>query len=231
MNNQKGFALVLALVMLVVMSLMGGALIVVASGDHKTNNISDHYQQTFYVAETALIEGEKYLINQHLGPWGTSGSELGVRKKRDMLPSNQKTKFDGNMLVFKNYSAADKTDDWYIDTKKSCFNSFSGIKQDDFYVVTAQSGNFGILVDDSLMAYTPTLDEQKQIRKLYNYYYEFFITKGGSASFSGSGSSVAQGKTDSTTKGIAYKIYGCGIYGGADRMVVALESSVVLPRQ
>ena len=231
MNNQKGFALVLALVMLVVMSLMGGALIVVASGDHKTNNVSDHYQQTFYVAETALIEGEKYLINQHLGPWGTSGSELGVRKKRDMLPSNQKTKFDGNMLLFKNYSAADKTDDWYIDTKKSCFNSFSGIKQDDFYVVTAQSGNFGILVDDSLMAYTPTLDEQKQIRKLYNYYYEFFITKGGSASFSGSGSSVAQGKTDSTTKGIAYKIYGCGIYGGADRMVVALESSVVLPRQ
>ena len=231
MNNQKGFALVLALVMLVVMSLMGGALIVVASGDHRTNNVSDNYQQTFYVAETALLEGEKYLINQHLGPWGTSGSELGVRKKRDMLPSNQKTKFDGNMLVFKNYSAADKTDDWYIDTKESCFNSFSGIKQDDFYVVTAQSGNFGILVDDSLMAYTPTLDEQKQIRKLYNYYYEFFITKGGSASFSGSGSSVAQGKTDSTTKGIAYKIYGCGIYGGADRMVVALESSVVLPRQ
>ena len=231
MNNQKGFALVLALVRLVVMSLMGGALIVVASGDHRTNNVSDHYQQTFYVAETALIEGEKYLKNQHLGPWGTSGSELGVRKKRDMLPSNQTTKFDGNMLVFKNYSSADKTDDWYIDTKKSCFNSFSGIKQDDFYVVTAQSGNFGILVDDSLMAYTPTLDEQKQIRKLYNYYYEFFITKGGSASFSGAGSSVAQGKTDSTTKGIAYKIYGCGIYGGADRMVVALESSVVLPRQ
>ena len=82
MNNQKGFALVLALVMLVVMSLMGGALIVVASGDHRTNNVSDNYQQTFYVAETALIEGEKYLINQHLGPWGTSGSELGVRKKK-----------------------------------------------------------------------------------------------------------------------------------------------------
>ena len=66
MNNQKGIALVLALVMLVVMSLMGGALIVVASGDHRTNNVSDNYQQTFYVAETALLEGEKYLINQHL---------------------------------------------------------------------------------------------------------------------------------------------------------------------
>ena len=231
MNNQKGFALVLALVMLVVMSLMGGALIVVASGDHRTNNVSDNYQQTFYVAETALLEGEKYLINQHLGPWGTSGSELGVRKKRDMLPSNQTTKFDGKMLVFKNYTTANKSEDWYIDTSKSCFNSFSGIKQDDFYVVTAQSNNFGILVDEGLSAYTKSDAETKQIKKLKNYYYEFFITKGGSASFSGSGSSVAQGRTDSTTKGIAYKIYGCGIYGGSDRMVVALESSVVLPRQ
>ena len=34
-NKQPGFALVLALVLLLVMSLMGGALIVIASGDHK----------------------------------------------------------------------------------------------------------------------------------------------------------------------------------------------------
>ena len=39
------------------MSLMGGALIVSAS-DHQSNNISDEYQQTFYVAETALFEGK-----------------------------------------------------------------------------------------------------------------------------------------------------------------------------
>ena len=72
MKKQKGFALVLALVLLVVMSLMGGALIVVSSGDHQVNNTSDNYEQTFYVAETALLEGEKYLINQHLGAWDTS---------------------------------------------------------------------------------------------------------------------------------------------------------------
>ena len=35
-SSEKGFALVLSLVLLLVMSLMGGALIVVASGDHKT---------------------------------------------------------------------------------------------------------------------------------------------------------------------------------------------------
>ena len=40
-NKQKGFALVLSLVLLLAMSLMGGALIVVASSDHQGNNSSD----------------------------------------------------------------------------------------------------------------------------------------------------------------------------------------------
>ena len=63
-KNEKGFTLVLSLVLLLVMSLMGGALIVISSGDHQSNNSSDQYQQTFYVAETALLEGEKNLINR-----------------------------------------------------------------------------------------------------------------------------------------------------------------------
>ena len=67
-DNEKGFALVLSLVLLLVMSLMGGSLIVITAGDHQNNNTSDTYQQTFYVAETALLEGEKYIINQYLGP-------------------------------------------------------------------------------------------------------------------------------------------------------------------
>ena len=65
-NNEKGFALVLSLVLLLVMSLMGGALIVISAGDHQSNNRNEDYQQTFYVAETALLEGEKYILNQAL---------------------------------------------------------------------------------------------------------------------------------------------------------------------
>ena len=65
-KNEKGFALVLSLVLMLAMSLMGGALIVISAGDHQSNNRSDEYQQTFYVAETALIEGEKYVLNQFL---------------------------------------------------------------------------------------------------------------------------------------------------------------------
>ena len=67
-KNQKGFTLVLSLVLLLVMSLMGGSLVVIASGDHQNNNTSDQYQQTFYVAEHALLEAEKHLINRILGP-------------------------------------------------------------------------------------------------------------------------------------------------------------------
>ena len=66
-KNQKGFALVLSLVLMLAMSLMGGALIVISASDHQSNNTADDYQQTFYVAETALLEGEKYLINKAMG--------------------------------------------------------------------------------------------------------------------------------------------------------------------
>ena len=68
-KKEKGFALVMALVLLMLMSLMGGGLIVITSGDHQSNNTSDQYQQAFYVAETGLIEAEKTIVNQYLGPW------------------------------------------------------------------------------------------------------------------------------------------------------------------
>ena len=82
-NSEKGFALVLSLVLLLVMSLMGGTLIVISSGDHKNNNTSDEYQQTFYVAETALIEGEKYIADNYLGHWISSRDDLIYDDKDD----------------------------------------------------------------------------------------------------------------------------------------------------
>ena len=65
-NKEKGFALVLSLVLLLAMSLMGGGLVVIASSDHQSNNSSDEYQQTFYVAETALMQAEKSLVDKML---------------------------------------------------------------------------------------------------------------------------------------------------------------------
>ncbi len=69
--------MVLSLVLLLAMSLMGGALILISSGDHESNNNNDKYQQTFYAAEMALLEGERYLLNEKSGPWDekTKGQE------------------------------------------------------------------------------------------------------------------------------------------------------------
>ena len=105
-NNEKGFALVLSLVLLLVMSLMGGSLIIITAGDHKNNNTSDAYQQTFYVAETALYEGEKYIINQYLGPRiPTSGDRDVINKKLPINENDPGTLEDGT-------------------TKTDCYNSF-----------------------------------------------------------------------------------------------------------
>jgi len=71
-ENENGFALVLSLVLLLAMSLMGGSLIVISSGDHQSNNNSDQYQQTFYVAETGLLQGEKWILDNYLGHWKTT---------------------------------------------------------------------------------------------------------------------------------------------------------------
>ena len=66
-KNEKGFTLVMSLVLLLAMSLMGGGLIVISSSDHQSNNSSDDFQQTFYVAEHALLEAQKSLINDMMG--------------------------------------------------------------------------------------------------------------------------------------------------------------------
>ena len=86
-NKQKGFALVLSLVLLLAMSLMGGGLVVIASTDHQGNNSSDEYQQTFYVAETALMQAEKSLIDKMMGPIGTGGDR--DQSKREIRPTTE----------------------------------------------------------------------------------------------------------------------------------------------
>ena len=94
--------------------------------------------------------------------------------------------------------------------------------------MAAQSWNFGKLVRDSFNS--ATNDERKEAEKLYNYFYEFFVIRIGAAPFRGTGSSVKKGSTDKGNDGMAYRIYGCGLKKGSERMVVALESVIVLPK-
>ncbi len=70
-SNEKGFALVLALSMLVVLSLMGLTLMQIVSNDHKSNGETNDRQQAFYAAETGITEAKRWLAEQpSLSPGG-----------------------------------------------------------------------------------------------------------------------------------------------------------------
>jgi hypothetical protein len=231
-KNEQGFALVLSLVLMLAMSLMGGALIVISAGDHKSNNTSDEYQQTFYVAETALLEGEKYLLNQYLGPWKASDGKRDLTNRN--LPSNGATVWSGKMLgpgVGKERQNYDPNNG-YFDTSNYCYNSFKDIDRTDLKIVVAESWNFGQVLK---LAFSGLGSEEKdQAEKLKFYYYEFFLTQIGAAPFRGFGSSIKKGATDTGNDGMAYRIFGCGIKGDPksadDRIIISLESTVVLPK-
>ena len=63
-NSEKGFAIALALLMLLVMTLMGTTLVMVAGSDHKKNAAKDSNQQAFYAAETGIAQAKKCLEAQ-----------------------------------------------------------------------------------------------------------------------------------------------------------------------
>ena len=189
-KNEKGFALVLSLVLLLVMSLMGGALIVISSGDHQSNNSSDEYQQTFYVAETALLEAEKNLINQMMGPWKSGVRDTDARS----IPRNTKTA-----------------------TNTPCYNSFRNINKTGFLVAEHTiNKNFGVLIApifsnpdevDNLVDAATILNEETHMQR---FRYEYLIVNIGAAAYKGSGSSLKKTTTNVQTTGTAYRIYGCG---------------------
>ena len=62
-KSERGFALALALLLLVVMSLMGTTLVMVASSDHKENSLLDTNQQAFYAAETGITIAKKWIVD------------------------------------------------------------------------------------------------------------------------------------------------------------------------
>ena len=62
-NNEKGFALPLALLLLVVMTIMGTTLVSITSKDHKANTNKDMNQQVFYAAESGISQAKKYLVD------------------------------------------------------------------------------------------------------------------------------------------------------------------------
>ena len=222
-KNEKGFALILSLVLLLVMSLMGGSLIVISAGDHQSNNTSDQFQQTFYVAETALLEGEKYLTNHYKGPYKKDATRDSTKAG---LPDNKLKSWNGKIIEKKNYTASAFSED-------ICFKSFPTLDRDKLFkdgIVGAESWNFGILIRTSFETIASE-EEKKEAEGLKKYFYEYFIERIGDAAYRGYGSSIKKKQQDTGKDGMAYRVYGCGINSAEKRMVVALESTVVLPKK
>jgi len=220
-KREKGFTLVLSLVLLLVMSLMGGSLVVISSSDHRANNSSDEYQQAFYVAETALLEAEKDLINSFLGSWTKTTKDGTTTIERDK---------DTKGLPPINTTAASNT---------ACYKSFKNITQHgadatnrlqvvkhnediSFYELIAPIFS-QLTINDGSEA---ELEREETI--LEKYTYEYFMVNAGKAVYHEDGSSIASTAVDVINQGTAYKIYACGLYD-EDEVIIALESVMVLP--
>ena len=215
-NNKRGFALILSIVLFLVMSLMGGSLVVIASGDHRSNNYTDHYQQTFYVAETALLEAEKYLVNTYLG-----------LKKREIASNGDESLGPADPANKGKHPLNSNT----ADNGSVCYKSFKNIINLTDVVVHHKNGSFLNIIYPALIASDlsdPTAADDKEADYLDKFKYEYFMENVGDADFTETGSSIALGSLDVINRGTAYRIYACGIYD-SNEMVIPLESLVVLP--
>ena len=61
-NSEKGFALPLALLLLVVMTIMGATLVNITSTEHNANTNKDSNQQTFYAAESGISVAKSWMV-------------------------------------------------------------------------------------------------------------------------------------------------------------------------
>ena len=281
-KNEKGFTLVLSLVLLLVMSLMGGSLIVISSGDHQSNNTSDEYQQAFYVAETALLEGEKQLINAYMGPW-VDVDKISVAKPADGAGDEETEKYekwvtlqnklnpsevntlqpDGESLTESHARNIDgrgmPRNDWpslgdsWAAVSTNCKESFRNLSEPTTgeVLVTHQPvrKSFYDLIEPIFSNKTgidstvykkrdgTAKDINDIIKKeedfLKRFYYEYFSTNIGTATYIGTGSSIKKTASDSQSLGTAYKIYGCGIFMNkamtTTEIIIPLETVIVMP--
>ena len=222
-KNNKGFALVLSLVLLLAMSLMGGALVITASSDHSSNNSSDEYQQTFYVAETALLEAQKSLMDQMIGPINRDSGFRDYTARS--VPINQVdavegTRLDNNLTPcvrsFKNIDSSSGSD----------FRVVEYVRDQSFWNI------IGPIIENDQVGGILGSDEEilREKTKLQTFRFEYLSTLVGTETYSGSGTSLKKSATNAQRRGAAYRLYGCGIMGSVDRpqILVPLETIVIL---
>mgnify|MGYP004396441149 FL=1 len=202
---------------------MGGALVITASSDHSSNNSSDEYQQTFYVAETALLEAQKSLMDQMIGPINRDSGFRDYTARS--VPINQVDAVDGTRLdsnltpcvrSFKNIDSSSGSD----------FRVVEYVRDQSFWNI------IGPIIENDQVGGILGSDEEilRERAKLQTFRFEYLSTLVGTETFSGSGTSLKKSATNTQRRGAAYRLYGCGIMGSVDRpqILVPLETIVIL---
>ena len=206
-KSERGFALALALLLLVVMSLMGASLVLIASKDHKTNALLDSSQQAFYAAETGITIAKKWIVDTSSSKTLSPGGSPAITFcKTNFFPNlNQ-----GSIKAINN----PVTNQAYVD-KKTLNSVISGASADEQKRLAKYSYEFFI-------TYTP--DPKGNTDPNGNSLVPRTKQVTGTV-----GSSVAEStsyKTGGTSMATYYTIFSCG--KGENDTIVPLEAVVTL---
>ena len=202
-KSERGFALVLALLLLVVMSLMGATLVMIASSDHKQNNLLDSNQQAFYAAETGITIAKKWIVetssSKTLSPGGSPAITF---CKTNFFPNLNQSSIKAINNPATNQAHVGRN------TLNSVI-SMSGASADEQKRLAKYSYEFFITLTPDANGNTSTL-KTKIVTGLV-------------------GSSIAEGtsyKTGATSMATYYTIFSCG--KGESNTIVPLEAVVTL---
>ena len=226
-KSEKGFIIVLAILLLLVMSLMGTTLVIIALNDVEGNRQRDYNQQTFYAAETGIREAIRFLdevvqVGESLV--GYTHPDPGLNFcKTGLFPTISQNKSSVQAIGIDPGA-----------TKKMSSSGYGGVNK-----IGRQSLN-------NLMTGNDAIEE----KRLAKYQYEWFITQtpdykgatngtrrskeveGGS---SGSGQNISESASyvqenifSSTGTSYYFTIHSCG--KGENDIIVPIQAVVLVPQ-
>ena len=200
-DNERAFALVLAILLLVVMSVMGVTLVTIVSNDFKENDRRDYYQNALYAAETAVGVAKKDLANRAKTSLPVA-SNAAWSTPNFCRPAKFKSLDSSKVYLVADSSGAVLLNNELKSTDSNETKKFNQYKY--YYFITNAPDSFGNTLNPVNVAAT-----------------------GGS----GSGTSIGEQtsyNSQSTSQARRYSIFACGL--GEDNTVVSLDVIVLLKK-
>jgi Tfp pilus assembly protein PilX len=220
-KKEEGFVLVLAILLLLVMSLTGATLVVIASNDYRGNTLRDHHQQTLYAAETGIQEAKRYLSEQvKKGQSLNSGAHPDAYAQfcktiyftslnKDIKKHNKENSVKAIILASNKVVASKRLDNLMSSNDKTEKNRLAKYQYEYFITHTPRQGG-----------YTDGINIEK------NWWYKEVAGTGVGTSIS-EGASYKQ-SAGSLAKAYYFTIFSCG--KGENDIIVPIEAVVLVPQ-